>query len=217
MEKKIKKSDGFTLVEALVALAIFLVVSIGIYGVLATGRSTWFDTDASIELQQNLRLALEKLSRELHESGFDKNNAWQISINNGGGVNGTDILKFSIPIICHSGDSVIDANGDIAYWGAPLTWGCTSSTCMDADDVCATRDYRYLEYYLDASNQLVRKVLDNNSVSVREDAIARNINNFQVTNSVDQNVITLQFNGQRKSAAGRTVTATANMDVYLRN
>src|SRR3990167_2436584 len=126
--KNIKISGGFTLVEALVALAIFLVLSAGVFAVLATGRSTWFDTDASFELQQNLRFALEKLSRELHESGFDKNNVWQVSINNDGGVNGTDILKFSIPIICHSGDSVIDANGDIAYWGAPLTWGCTSYT-----------------------------------------------------------------------------------------
>lgn len=213
----LKKNPGFTLVETLLAAAIFLVVATGIYAALAAGQSTWLDTDTSMDLQQSLRFALEKATRELHESGFDKNGIWQVTIGDGTGVNGTDILRFSMPIICHSGDSVIDANGDIAYWGAPLTWGCTSSSCMDADDNCVTRDYKYIRYSLDTNNQLLRQVLDTTTAVVRQDIFARYITNFQVTNSVDQNVVTLQIDAQKKSGTSRVLTMSVTMDVYLRN
>lgn len=205
------------MVETMFAVAIFLVVATGVYTVLASGRSTWYDTTTSIELQQNLRFTLEKMTRELNESGFDKNNIWQVTISDGVGVNGTDILKFSIPIICHSGDKVIDGSGDVAYWGAPLTWGCTSSSCMDVDNDCATRDYRYVQYSLDNSNQLVRSILDNGGAVVRQDIVAHNITDFQITNSVDKKIVTLQVTAQKKSSISRTLVATVSMDVYLRN
>ncbi len=212
-----KNCRGFTLVETILAVAIFMVVAAGMYAVLASGRTTWFDTNTSIELQQNLRFMLEKTTRELNESGFDKNNIWQVAIADGTGVNTTDILKFSIPIICHSGDKIIDSNGSVAYWGAPLTWGCTTSSCMDADNDCATRDYKQIQYALDNSNQLIRSVLDNGGAVVRQDVIARDITDFQLTSSVDQKVVTLQITAQRKSSANRTLVATVSMDVYLRN
>ena len=217
MKKLCQRRKGFTLVEALIASALFLIVATAAYSILSSGRTTWFDTDASIELQQNLRLTLEKMTRELHESGFNKNGVWQVAITVGTGVNGSDILRFSMPVICHSGDSVIDSNGDVAYWGAPLTWGCTSSGCMDADNDCATVDYKYIEYSLDNTNQLLRKVLDNNSLALRLDLIARNIVDFRVTNSADRKVVTLQLTAQRKSGTGRTLITPVSMDVKLRN
>ena len=215
--KYIQTKRAFTLVETIISTAIFLIVVLGVYTVLAAGRSTWFDTDASIEMQQNTRFALEKMTRELQESGFDKNAVWQVVILDGSGVNGTDILRFSMPIICHSGDSVIDANGDVAYWGAPLTWGCTSSSCMDADNNCATTDYKTVEYSLDSSNQLIRKVLDPNSIVVRQNIFARNVTDFQVSNSADRNIVTLQVDVQKKSNTSRVLATSVIMNVYLRN
>ena len=213
----VKSLTGFTFVEALVSIAIFLVVAIGLYSVLSVGRSTWFDTDTSIGLQQNLRFTLEKITRELHESGFDKNAVWQVTITDGGGVNGTDLLRFSMPIICHGGDSVIDSNGDIAHWGVPLTWGCTSSNCMDADNDCATTDYKSVEYSLDNTNQLMRTVFNNTNQIVRQDVVARDITNFQISNSVDKKVVTLQVTAQKKSVTNRTLAAQVSVDVKLRN
>ncbi len=212
-----KKRGGFSLVETMMTTSIFLIVAVGTYSALSSGRSTMFETDTSMTLQQNLRYTLEKVTRELQESGFDKNGVWQVALSDAAGVNNSDILRFSIPIICHSGDSVIDSNSDVAYWGAPLTWGCTSSSCMDADDNCNTVDYKTLEYSINSSNQLLRKVLDNNSVAVRQDVVAQNITDFQLTNSADQNVVTLQISAQKKSPTSKTLTAAAGMDVYLRN
>lgn len=210
------KKYGVTLIEMMMAVAIFVIVVTGVYGALSAGRSTWADSETSVQLQQNLRLVLEKITRELQESGFDKNGTWQVSIN-AGGVNGSSILKFSIPVICHNGDSVIDANGDVAYWGAPLTWGCTSYSCMDADNTCATVDYKYLQYAIDSSNQLLRKVLNNASNLVQQTIIAGNITGFTVANSADQKVVTLVITAQKTSGTGRSISASATMNVYLRN
>lgn len=217
MKKQSTLNAGLTLVESLFTLVIFLLVVGGIYGVLAVGQSTWFETDASIGLQQNIRLVLQKITRELNESGFDKNGSWQVTISDGTGPGGSDVLRFSVPVICHGGDSVIDANGDVAHWGAPLTWGCTSSSCMDADDDCATVDYKYVEYSMNADNQLTRKVLNPALATQREDLIAQNISDFQLSNSVNRNVVTIQLTAQNQSLMGRMVTSSASMDVYLRN
>ncbi len=214
---KREEKGGFTLVEMMLSIAVFLIVAAGVYTALSTGRTTWLDSDASIELQQNLRLTLEKITRELHESGFDKFGIWQVTIGDGTGTNGTDTLRFSIPIICHSGDNVIDSNGDIAYWGAPLTWGCTTSGCMDADDNCFTRDYKFIQYEIDPNNQLLRIILDTNSVAVRQDIIARNISNFQITSSIDREIVNLQIVAQKTSGTSRVISASVAMDVYLRN
>lgn len=217
MSKKNIDVAGLTLVESMFTLAIFLLVVGGVYGVLAVGKATWFEMDTSIDLQQNLRSALQKVTRELSESGFDKNGVWQVDIADGTGTNGTDILRFSIPVICHNGDNVIDSNGDVAHWGAPLTWGCTSYSCMDSDNDCATVDYKYVEYSVDADNQLVRKVLNSALVTVRQDLIVQYISNFQLSKSVDSNVVTIQLTSQKQSLMGRTMTSTSSMDVYLRN
>ena len=217
MRKFLKKQNGFTYIEAIIAIAIFLIITVAFYTVLATARSAWFNADTSIELQQGLRLTLEKISRELHESGFDKDGVWQVTIGDGTGVNGTDILKFSMPVICHGGDSGIDNNGDVAHWGAPLTWGCSSSTCMDADNDCATVDYKYVQYAINNDNQLIRAVLNNVNTVIGEDLVAQNISDFQLTNSADRNVVTLQVTAQRKSPENRIITIPESTDVYLRN
>lgn len=217
IHRALRKKGGLTLIEMMVALAIFLFISVGIYAVFSTGQTTWFNTEASIELQQNLRMALAKVTRELQESGFDKNGVSQLTITDGTGVNGSDILRFSIPILCQSNMNVLDANGDVAYWGAPLTWGCTDSGCMDADNDCATTDYKYIQYFINGNSELVRRVLDNNNVMVREDILARYIVDFQGTANADGDLITLRMTTRKNSALNLVISASTTLDVNLRN
>ena len=210
-------TKGFTLSEMMIVILIFSVIVVGMFTLLFTGQSTWFNTDTSIELQQTLRIALARVSSELQESGFDKDNIPQVAISDGGGFNGSDIIRFSVPVICEEGGSLIDANGDVAYWGAPLTWGCAQASCMDADDDCLTTEYRYIEYSVNNQGQLSRRVLDSIFGVVREDIFAGNINDFQVNTSLDGNIVTLQISAQKKSGVGKTISASATLDVYLRN
>ena len=213
----LRDNKGFSVTEIMIVLLIFSIIIVGLYASLSTGQATWFNTETSMELQQTIRKTLQRVARELQESGFDKNNILQVSIGDGIGVNGTDILRFSIPIVCENGASLIDANGDVAYWGEPLTWGCTQSSCMDADNNCLTTDYKYSEYLVNSDNQLVRGVISPAFVLVREDVTAYNIIDFQVSASPDGNVVTLQVTAQKKSVVGATLTATSQVQVFLRN
>lgn len=208
------KQTGFTFVEIMVVVAIFSIMLAGGFMLVASGQDAWQITDAQIKLQDNLRQILVKVSRELRETGPA---GGALSIVNAGGINGSDIIKFAMPIVCEAGGSVINDNGDVAYWGAPLTWGCTDSSCMDQDNDCATVDYKYIEYRLNSSNQLVRRVLNSVNALVREDIFAENITDFQTSLNVEQTVITMTAACSTNTAFNRAITAASSLNVYLRN
>lgn len=213
----LKNNMAFSLVELLVSVAIFTALIAAIYGILNTGRTTWYTTDSINQLQENLRQTVLRVSQELRESGSDKNGVMQIMIGNNTGVNGSDTVKFSMPIICHNGDSVIDVNGDVTNWGAHYTWGCQNSSCMDADDSCTVIDYKYVQYEIDANGQLIRKVLNDASSFVKQDIFAQNISDLQANFSADNNVLTLTVTASRNTDQNRIVTKTDTINIYLRN
>jgi len=207
---------GFSLVEMMVVMAIFSVMGAVILGVLMTGRDSWHTTDTQISLRENVRIIMSRVSRELQESG-SSGGSMQVTIDNGGGVNGSDILRFSMPVICQQGGVVIDANGDVAYWGAPLTWGCSIFSCMDGDDDCSTVDYKFVEYKMDGNNQLLRRVLNPALTAVREDVFAENVTDFQVVLGADSNLATLTVTVSRDTESNRTITSTESINVFFRN
>ncbi len=217
MKNIIKNNRGFNIVELMIVTFIIVIVVGGSFSMLQSSQSAWFTAEANMALEESLRQAINKAVAELNESGEDSAGVLQVSINNGGGAGGSDILKFSIPVICEAGESVMDANGDVAFWGAPLTWGCTDSTCMDADNDCGTVDYKSLEYRLLSGNLLVRRVLDEDDAQVREDVVARNISDFQAALSADQKVVTLTFTAETTSGMSRVMTASKSVSVNLRN
>lgn len=120
-----REKKGFTLVEVLVTTLILSVVLMIGHIALLAAEAAWSTTDTQIRLQENLRQILERVSRELQESGADSNGALQVSILDGNGPNATDALRFSIPL-CVCDNNPLDANGHIAFWGAPLLWGKTN-------------------------------------------------------------------------------------------
>lgn len=118
--------NGFTLTELLVVTAIVSVIFLATNILLLSSQAAWSTTQASINLQENMRQTLLRISNELEESGSDSLGAMQVQILSAAGPNGSDILRFSIPL-CVCGDNIMDANGDVAYWGATLNWG--TKTC----------------------------------------------------------------------------------------
>ena len=212
-----KKVRAFSLTETMVVVAILAVVTTGAFVMLSSGQATWFTIDTQIGLQDNLRQTANKISRELNQSGFDQSATAQYTVSDAAGVNASDIIKFSIPVICHQNDNFLDANSNIAHWGAPLTWGCADYTCMDADNNCATVDYKFIQYSINTNNQLVRKVLDPVGTVKRQDILAQDIVDLQITVSADKNVLTMTITARRKSALNRTLTSSTTFAVYLRN
>ena len=215
--KKLMSNHGFSLIELVVAVAIFLAMFGGVFMSMSAGQNSWALTSTQIDLQENLRLTMGRISKELRESGSDSTGAMQVTILDNSGANSSDILRFSMPVLCETTATIINASSDVANWGAPLTFGCTDSTCMDADDDCSTVDYSYVEYAINNSNQLERRVRDSADVVVRTDVFAQNITNFQTVLSGDQNVVTLTVTATANTTNNRTVTSTDSLDVLLRN
>ena len=210
MMKKLRLQNGMTLVELMMVVLITSAMIAGGMFIFTSGQATWFTTDATIRLQENLRRSLERMAAEFRQSQVGR-----VTLLVGTGPNNTDVIRFSIPILCEVGTGLLDVNGDIAYWGAPLTWGCTSSTCMDADDDCLTLDYSAVEYGLDNSNRLIRRVLNAGNATVRQDIMALNIIDFQIV--ANGELYTFDVKAQETSENNRIVSARVGTSIVLRN
>lgn len=202
-------NKGYTLVEVMVSTLILAVFCAAGYTILSSGRAAWTTAETNIALQESLRKSFAKLPAELRQS-----DTAHVQISDGTGTGGSDVIRFSIPVICHSGDNVINTNGDVAHWGAPLTWGCTASTCMDADDDCSTTDYAFVQYLIN-NGALVRRVLNAEGNAVAETTVAENITDFQAT--LAGGVVHLTVTATQKTATARILTTSVPEDVYLRN
>ena len=203
---------GFTLIELMIVVVLLTFLIASAYSTFMTGQSLWFRVDHSIELEDNMRKAFDRIIPELSMSGHNKSRVFQVKISNGTGVNGSDVLQFSIPVICQNNGNPVDAEGNTAHWGATLTWGCSQASCMDADVNCDTAEYKYTEYLINDHKDLVRRVLDLGQSSVREDVVASNIIDLQAEVNSNQRIIKLTLTaGQDKNKS------SSKMNIYLRN
>lgn len=75
MSARSSRSSGFSLVELMVALAIGSILIIGASLVFATNRSSYVRQTAIGDLQTEARYAMDRLGREIRETGF-RNTAW---------------------------------------------------------------------------------------------------------------------------------------------
>lgn len=93
---------GFTLVEILVSVAIALFVVLGVYAVLNVGNTSWFTDMGMLDLQQEARLAMDGMIREVRQSS-----SGDVSITNGG-----EKVEFYIPDVS-SGISYFIQNNEL--------------------------------------------------------------------------------------------------------
>lgn len=71
MKKPNSHSSGFTVVELLMALAISGIVFIVIYAFFIAQSQTYTLHSQDIELQQNLRVNMQRIERELRQAGYN--------------------------------------------------------------------------------------------------------------------------------------------------
>lgn len=253
-----RQTQGFTIVELMVTTLIFSVVLIGMYAALLAGQSAWSTTDTQIRLQEALRQTLQRVAKELRESGSDANGVMQVAIADNAGTNSTDILTFSVPM-CVCSNIPINNNGDVANWGAPLSWGktnCPSDIPLNANGkinichlppgnpnnaqdlevapaaldahlshgdwlgsctACSITGNKFVEYAINANNQLLRRVRSSANALVKEEIISENMTGFQAVFSVDQNVVTLTVTALANTTQNRQLTLSRVLNVRLKN
>jgi type II secretory pathway component PulJ len=70
-----RRTDGTTLAELLVSLAMLAVVLAGVVSVLHSALKTYGWGSGRVESQQSARLALERMTTEIREAGYDPRGA----------------------------------------------------------------------------------------------------------------------------------------------
>jgi prepilin-type N-terminal cleavage/methylation domain-containing protein len=61
---------GFTMVELLVACAVLGLVLAGLTGLLAAGQQAYLFGSTQVDAQQNVRMALDRMVKEIREAGY---------------------------------------------------------------------------------------------------------------------------------------------------
>lgn len=68
---RLERRDGFSLVELIVALAVFAIITSTIYGAFIMQRRSFDLQEQMTEMQQNVRAAMDMMVREIKLAGYD--------------------------------------------------------------------------------------------------------------------------------------------------
>jgi type IV pilus assembly protein PilW len=132
------KEGGFTIVELLIYMAMFVVVLGGMYSIMISNTRTYSSQENRVEMTQDLRAAMNLMVREIRMAGCDPED-----IDNVGFVNDADDNYDT------DADS-IHFTEDIDASGAPIA---------NSEDI---------NYYLNGSQQIVRRTGDGDVQPVAE-------------------------------------------------
>jgi type IV pilus assembly protein PilW len=80
IEVKMRSSNGFTLVELMVAMAISLLVMGSIYSVYQSQQRSYVVQEQVTAMQQNLRAGMAMLTRDIRMAGYDPTRANNLGI-----------------------------------------------------------------------------------------------------------------------------------------
>ena len=103
------RAAGFTIVELLVALMVASLVVAATFTVLRQGEQGYLFAAAQLEAQQNARVALERMAREIRAAGFDPTGAGFPAIVSPAPTSFTIQNDWN-------GNGVIDANNEIVTY-----------------------------------------------------------------------------------------------------
>ena len=124
---------GFTLVEIIFAVTIFLILTLAIFAVMDVGRGAWFTGDVSVQLRQEIIKAFMTMERELKET-----RPAQISLTIGAS---SPSLTFKIPQDNDNDGTILDSLANIE-WSDNITYASNGAneitrTASGADSVLA--------------------------------------------------------------------------------
>lgn len=209
--------SGLVLVEIVITMAILAFMITVVYGLMGNARTIFFDMSMGTQLRDGLRQAVSRMELELRNTGYDSAHNAQFLVSAGAGASGTDTIRFSVPILCSTTATLLNASGDPANWGAGLTWGCGGSACMDANNSCAVLEYKYIKYAVNSSGQLVRSVLGPDLATVGSAVIGRDISGLSITFNNATRTLSLVVKARKLSGTSRMVTETVSQNVRLMN
>lgn len=156
----VRRAGGFTLIELVIAMSIFLVVLLAVYEMFETNRATYMTGTRKVDIQQNARVALDGIGREIRMAGYfpenyDNNAAndlvnpqpIQVAQNSGlaifGDADGSGASN--IFLYCLSGNTVMRKK---TVTGGAVTGPAAAYTCSAGDTLAeniATLKFTYYD------------------------------------------------------------------------
>lgn len=207
----INKKQGLTLLEVLMTAAILsLLLGIGAHS-LWQANQVWNALHTRMDLEeQNLR-ALDRLRQELQFSAAD-----HVEIIEQATVQGVDLIRFQLPVLCSSGEGAIPRDHPAQIlWSAPLPSACRGRECLPLTEACGQQDSYYLEYGVNQKQEFFRRVIDSQFRLLREDPLAANIHSFQVSLPAS-GLAVVQLTAQKRFGQ-QELTAQSRAEIFLRN
>jgi type II secretory pathway pseudopilin PulG len=92
---------GFTLIEIVIALTLFIIILGGVSAILFSGLDSWTHGEEQIDVVQNMRIGLDKMVREIREA---------VDITSSGDT----YIQFTVPIV---DDNSLDFTGSVKSMG----------------------------------------------------------------------------------------------------
>ena len=138
--------DGFTLVELMVAMSIFLLILVGIFQVFDPSKNAYQVSERKLDVQQNARVAMDRMARQIRMTGYfpenidnnpanDLSNSIQVATESAlsvaGDLDGTGAS--SVYTFCLDSAGLRRVQGAI---GAAASYTCSNGTLM-AESVTA--------------------------------------------------------------------------------
>ena len=144
-------NKGFTLIEALVAMAIAGVAMAGIYSAYSSQQRSYIVQEQVAGMQQSLRAAMDLMEREIRMAGFDPYR------NSGAGIIAAGVNNISFAFVADDDSYDNDSDGD-----------------TDESGELKTIRYSLYDSGSDGDNDLGRKVGAGNNKPVAENIDALN-------------------------------------------
>lgn len=113
---------GFTLVEVMIALLIGGVVMAAVMTTFRVQHNTYLAQDQVVEMQQNLRVAMDMLAREIRSAGFDPTG------NSGAGITIATVGRLGFTRDLNADEDTIDPN-------ETMTFGFSATFDADVDGI----------------------------------------------------------------------------------
>ena len=112
----LRGQDGFTLVELMVAMSIFLLILVGIFQVFDPSRNAYQVSTRKLDVQQNARVAMDRMARQIRMAGYFPENI---------DANTANDLSNSIQVAT---ESALAVSGDLDNLGASSVY----TFCLDS-------------------------------------------------------------------------------------
>jgi len=131
-----KNNRGFTLVEMMIAVAIFGIVMTGVYQTYDSQQKTYIKKDQVIDMQQNHRTAIYFLGQELRMAGYDPTGDANMGSSTATTITSPGFTKAGI----HEFEITMDQDGDMTIAGTNETIRYALSNDDDGDGISDSID-----------------------------------------------------------------------------